>query len=237
MMLAIASLVAGLLSVLAPCVLPMIPILLARTAGGERQRSPWWVIGGLAVSITLFSIVLKSTTLLIDVEASVWAAISGAIIIAVGITMALPQLWERVSERWNLRAQHGLAEASRHRGRLGDILLGASLGPVFSACSPTYLLIVAVILPAQPIEGLLYLLIFVSGLVGGLALIARLGSSMITRLGWGLDPNGTFRRAVGIALIFFGLLILTGLDKIILAWLVTNGWFDWQVALESLLAQ
>lgn len=234
MILLLTSFLAGVLSILAPCILPMIPILLARSASsGHQQRSPWWVIGGLAGSIFVFSILLKSTTLLIDVDQAIWAFISGAIIIIVGVSMALPHVWEHVSERLNLSAQKGLGEAQSHRGVWGDVMLGVALGPVFSACSPTYLLIVATILPVDPLEGLVYLISFIAGLVLALVAVVVFGSRLVRKLGWGLNPDGWFRRGAGILLIAIGVMIITGLDKDILAWFVTNGWFDWQVSLEN----
>ncbi len=236
MILVIVSFIAGAFSVLAPCILPMIPVLLARGVNANR-RSAWWVIGGLVSSIFLFSILLKSTTLLIDIPQSAWSVISGVIVAIFGVTMAFPRLWERVSERLSLRAQQGMAAAGKERGRWGDVLLGASLGPVFSACSPTYLLIVAVILPQEPLAGVGYLLVFLAGLAMALGLVAALGSGLVRRLGWSMDPDGIFRRSVGVVLIVVGVMLATGFDKSILSWLVSQGWFDWQVELESRLAQ
>jgi hypothetical protein len=94
-------------------------------------------------------------------------------------------------------------------------------------------LIVAVILPAEPIVGLGYLLAYVAGLVAVLVLITIFGRKLIARLGWGINPRGTFRRVLGVVLIVIGLLILTGFDKSLLAWLVESGLFDWQINLES----
>ena len=116
------------------------------------------------------------------------------------------------------------------------MLFGASLGPIFSVCSPTYALIVAVILPSDPLPGVLYLLAYVAGLLGMLALVAAVGKRLVRALGWGLNPHGIFRRVLGLALIILGLLIVTGLDKQLSSWLVSQGWFDWQVQLENWLA-
>ena len=235
MILALAAVLAGLFSILAPCILPMLPVLLARGVDGKQRRA-LWVIAGLTGSIFVFSVLLKSTTLLIDVPSSVWASVSGSIIIVFALSMLLPTVWERVIERFNLRAQQGMAAAARTRGRWGDVLLGASLGPVFSACSPTYLLIVAVILPQSPLEGLVYLILFLIGLAAGLFAVAWLGSRLVKRLGWSMDPDGAFRRGIGLLLLIVGVFILTGLDKTLLSWLVSQGWYDWQVNLENWLA-
>ena len=135
------------------------------------------------------------------------------------------------------KANKTSGKALQKQGKLGDIVLGASLGPVFSACSPTYALIIASILPATPVRGVLYLLAFIAGLAGMLTLIALAGSRVVQKLGWGINPNGWFKRTLGIVFLLVGILLATGTDKQILGFIVENGWFDWQVALESRLGQ
>lgn len=240
MILFLTSFLAGILTVLAPCVVAILPALLARSTDGKRTHSPYWVIGGLAASVFAFSILLKSTTLLIDIPTSVWASISGAIIVMFGVVTLFPGLWDRVALalRLPLVAQQNLAQAQENKGgRAGDILIGASLGPVFSACSPTYALIVASILPVTPALGIAYLLSYIAGLSLVLGLIAVFGRAAIQKLGWGINPHSVFKKVLGIILVVLGVLIATGTDKDILALLVENGWFDWQINLESGLVQ
>ena len=64
MALFIASLLAGVFSVLAPCVLPLVPVMIAPSAQ-KQKRSVWWLLTGLGLSIIVFSILLKSTTALL----------------------------------------------------------------------------------------------------------------------------------------------------------------------------
>ncbi len=237
MALLLVSLLAGMLSVLAPCVIALLPILLARSSDGTRSRSPIFIIGGLSASIMIFSILLKASTLLIDIPTRYWQIISGVIILGFGITYLFPNIWESLAMKLKLqtKANQVSGKALQKKGKIGDILLGASLGPVFSACSPTYALIVASILPATPIQGFIYLLAFVAGLSLMLGLIAVLGSKMVQKLGWGINPNGLFKKILGVVFILVGILIATGTDKQILGYIVERGWFDWQVAIESAL--
>ncbi len=231
------SLIAGMLSVLAPCVVGMLPVLMARGANGKRVRSPLWVICGLAGSIFAFSILLKSTTLLIDVPDAVWKSVSGSIVIGFGVFMLWPSLWEAFTLKLGLatKSQQLMAKSSSKKGGLGDLLLGASLGPVFSACSPTYLLIVATILPAEPLHGIIYLITYLVGLAAVTWAIVLAGRRLLAKLKWGINPHSLFHRIMGVILIFIGIMLLTGLDKLLLAWLVEHGVFDWQVQLETFL--
>lgn len=235
MTLLIVALLAGVLTILAPCVISMIPILLARTSDGSKSHSATLVIVGLGVSIIVFSVLLKSTTLLLGVPSATWAIISGVIIILFGLVTLFPKLWDWVvlKTRLPIVAQQNMSKASTKKGVWGDLLLGASLGPVFSACSPTYALIVASILPVDPLLGLVYLIAFVIGLSLMLALLAVFGRALVKKLGWGINPNGVFRKILGIILLVIGVMIVTGLDKDLLTLLVESGWYDFQIDLES----
>lgn len=230
------ALLAGALSVLAPCVIGLLPVLIGRSVSpGARVHSAALVIAGLCVSIVAFSALLKSTTWLISVPPSVWQWIAGGILIGFGVVSLVPSLWDAVSSRFRLAAMgdRGIQRGMDRQSPLGDVLLGASLGPVFSACSPTYAVIVAVILPATPAEGFAYLAAYVVGLAATMSVVVIGGRRAVSALGWGIDPHGWFRRLLGVLFILLGVAIGTGLDKELLSWVVQNGWFDWQVSFED----
>lgn len=64
-------------------------------------------------------------------------------------------------------------------------------------------------------------------------LVVAMGKRLVKRLGWGLDPDSKFRKLLGAMLVTVGVMIALGLDKMLLTWLVANGWFDWQTAIEQ----
>ena len=102
-------------------------------------------------------------------------------------------------------------------------MVGAALGPVFSSCSPVYLLILSVALPANFAKGLLYVMAYAFGLCLVLLLVAKFGQVLIRKFSWLEDPNGLFKRLLGVFLIIVGLAILTGLDRTLQAWLIETG--------------
>jgi len=229
------SWLAGMLSVLAPCVISLLPALVARNATtGKRARSPVYVVLGLGLSVFVFSILLKSTTALLGIPQATWQFISGSIVMIFGIVTLFPGLWERTSQAMRLQqaSQKTTSAALQQSGAWGDALLGASLGPVFSACSPAYAVIVAVILPTDPARGLLYLGAFVAGLMATLYVVLVGGTALVQKLGWSVNPHGWFKRIMGIFFIIVGVSIILGFDKDFLGYLVQNGWFDWQMNLE-----
>lgn len=239
MALLLVSLLAGILSVLAPCIIAIIPLLVGYSAESKNIAKAARVVAGLAVSIFVFSLLLKASTLLIGVSSEVWQYVSGTIIILFGLSGLFPDIWEKLASALKLQqiSAKGQQKALSKGGMIGDFLLGASLGPIFSACSPTYALIIASILPVTPLRGILYLLVFIVGLSATILLIAVLGQKAVKRLGWSINPHGWFKRTLSIVFIIIGLLIITGFDKTLLSKAVESGWFDWQVNLETQLQQ
>ena len=244
--LVLVSFAAGVLTVAAPCVLPLLPVIIggsaSRQPGDEQaaQRSwyrPLLITGALAVSVIAFTLLLKATTALLGVPVWVWQLISGGILVLFGITMLLPEIWEWLSVRTGLQARGGnLLHRSAQRGGVGgDILLGAALGPAFSSCSPTYALIVATVLPVSFSTGLVYLTAYALGLSLVLLAIALAGTALVRKLGWLANPHGLFRRIIGGILVLVGIGVVLGWDKALQAFIIEQGWYDLIADLEHLL--
>jgi cytochrome c biogenesis protein CcdA len=227
MELLIVSFVAGVLTILAPCILPLLPVIIGGTATEQKDlRAPFIIAASLAASLIIFSLLLKASTALLGVPPTVWQAISGGIIIAFGVVMLFPSLWERVAARLNIASSGLLAKASKKRGVWRHILVGAALGPVFSSCSPTYALIVAAVLPVSFAQGFTYLTAYAVGLSAILLLIGLLGQQFVSKLGWASNPHGWFKRIIGVIFIVVGMAVLLGLDKQFQAFILQSGLYD-----------
>ena len=238
----VLSLAAGVLTVAAPCVLPLLPVIVggAIVRGGDERRARWRpyvVAASLAVSVVAFTLLLKATTALLGVPPQVWQAISGGIVVLLGIDLLFPSLWDRLSTTLGLQARSGamLDRSVSRQSTTGDILTGAALGPVFSSCSPTYALIVAAVLPVSFAEGVLYVGAYAVGLAGMLLLIALLGRGLLRRLGWLANPGGWFRRTIGAIFVLIGIAVIARFDKQLQTWILDAGLYDPIAGLEWLI--
>lgn len=219
---------AGILTVLAPCVFTLLPVILGGTLSKSNWKRPALIIGSLLASIFIFTLILKASTFLIDIPATVWTIISGGIILCYGLILIFPDLWERFKEIIPLNFSSGklLQGAKSKEGLARDIALGAALGPVFSSCSPTYTLIIATILPASFAIGISALFAYLAGLGAILMAISILGQSLIQKLKWAVDPNSKFKKGLGIILVIVGMVIIFGLDKKFETFILDQGYFN-----------
>jgi cytochrome c biogenesis protein CcdA len=231
----IVSFVAGVLTAAAPCILPFLPIVIGGSVAhggmpGERSslRHPLTIIASLSVSIVLSTLLLKATTLFLGVPTSVWAFVSGGIIVLFGLTMIVPSLWENSMTwtGWQAGANRLMARSQQNKGITRDVLLGMALGPVFNSCSPTYALIVAVILPVSFATGVIYLAAYVVGLALILLLISLAGRAVVEKLRWLSNPGGIFKKALGGMFIVVGCAIIFGVDRHVQTYVLEQGWYD-----------
>ena len=240
MHLLIVSYFAGVLTVAAPCILPLLPVIVGGSIAVDGTKKHWWrplvITGSLAASVVLFTLLLKATTSLLGVPQIVWNSISGVIVLLFGISLLFPHIWEWFALKSGLYGQSNRLmqkTGQTHSGLGKDVLMGASLGPVFSSCSPTYALIVAVVLPTSFYQGLGYLIAYALGLATILLLIAVAGQSLVRKLGWLSNPSGLFRRVVGILFVLVGFAVLTGLDRSFQSYALEQGWYDPIMKLEQ----
>lgn len=221
----IPSFLAGMLTVLAPCVLAILPVILGGTLGHKSPWRPLLITGSLGVSVLLFTLLLKATTALLGVPKEFWQIVSGAIVFLFGLTMVFPNAWSTLSFKLGLYKSEKLLEKSgKQEGWKGAVLLGASLGPVFTTCSPTYAVILAVVLPESFLIGFINLLAYTFGLVLLLLLIGYGGQAVTKKLRFAVNPNGWFKKGLGVLLVLTGLMIITGFDKTIEAWVLQQGY-------------
>ncbi len=215
----LGALLAGVLTTLAPCVLPLLPVIVGGSVVGvpgatgpsRDVRRALVITAGLVGSVLAFTLLLRASTVLLGVDPAVWRWVSGGLLVVLGLVMALPSLWDRVSVRLGLqaRAQQRLASASSVGGDTGALLTGAALGPVFLSCSPLYAYVVVTVVPARPAWGTLLL-------------VSLAGQRIVRRLGWLADPDGWVRRGLGLVFVAVGLMVLTGLDRDLQAWILEH---------------
>jgi cytochrome c biogenesis protein CcdA/thiol-disulfide isomerase/thioredoxin len=224
----LTSYLSGLLTVLAPCVLPLLPIIIGSSVSGNAKWKPVRITLALAFSIIAFTLLLKVSTAFIGIDPLVWKYISGGIVVFFGLITLFPTIWNKISLSLGLSSNSDklLEKAGEKQGWVGDIAIGAALGPVFASCSPTYGLILATVLPVNFAEGLLYLTIYSLGLATVLLAIAVLGRKLINKLKFAANPNGWFKKILGVIFILVGLAVITGFDKKVEAFVLDSGFFD-----------
>lgn len=231
MALLLGSFFAGMITVLAPCVLPLLPVIIGGSVTGEvvDKRRPLFVVLSLGVSLFLFTLLLKATTLLIAIPPFLITAISGGILALLGLALLFPFTYARILLALGIeqKAQSLLGKGIDNKNSLiGPMITGATLGPVFSSCSPVYAYILATILPESFAQAVVYITVYIIGLCVSLLVIGYGGQRFAAKIGFLGNPEGKFQKVIGVIFIIVGLLVVSGYDKKIQVWVSEHTVFN-----------
>jgi len=210
-------------TVLAPCVLPLLPIIIGGSVSGNTKdrRRPFLIAGSLAISLIVFTVLLKATTLLINIPPRAITYVSGGIIVLLGLATLFPQVYTTIIARLGIehRAQRFLGKGTSNKNQwVGPVITGAALGPVFSSCSPVYAYILATVLPAHFATAMTYIVSYVIGLSLVLLAVGYYGQRLTSRIKFASNPKGYFQRSLAIIFIVVGILIISGSGTKIQVW-------------------
>ncbi len=109
------SFFSGILTVLAPCVLPLLPVILGGSLAGKSKTRPYIIIASLIFSLLIFTILLKASTILIHVDPDVWEYIAGGLLVIFSLTLIFPNMWIKMMSITGIEkfSQHSLETASQ----------------------------------------------------------------------------------------------------------------------------
>lgn len=211
------SFLAGAASILSPCVLPILPILIASALSKHRLGTAALALG-LALSFTVVGIFISTLGASIGLGTETLRRVAATLMVLFGVVMLSQRLqlaFATISARIGSSGQHALASI-KGEGLPSQFAIGLLLGLVWSPCvGPT--LGAASTLAAQGRDlGQIALLMLVFGLGAGLPLLLLGGLSHATmmRIRGSLSSFGHAAKALmGGLFVILGTLILTGFDR------------------------
>ncbi len=217
------SLLAGTLSTLSPCVLPIVPIIMS-SAMQVARLGPIALLAGLALSYTLVGTGLALFGSSLGVDAGWVRNISAGLMILFGAMFLLPGLQQGLVKLLTpLTAGANAKLAGFNADSLwGQGMLGLMLGLVWSPCvGPT--LGAAVTLASQgdsALQALLTMLVFGLGAALPMGLLAYGSRAAMSGRRKAMGEAGLWgKRVMGVGLLVVGALVLSGTDHVLEAWL------------------
>src|SRR5215813_14731566 len=125
------ALVAGMLSVLSPCVLPLLPIVLG-AAASERKWGPVALAIGLSLSFVAVGMFVATVGFAVGLDAGVFRYVAAVLMVAIGLVLMLSRFQARLAVAGGPLANWADARLGGIRGGLsGQFCVGALLGAVW----------------------------------------------------------------------------------------------------------
>ena len=221
--------IAGVLSILAPCTLPVVPLVLGLGAGGGRRR-PLGIVVGLGVSFVAVTIVLASVFATLGLSTAGLRLVAVVALGTVGLTLAWPRFARRLEAVLTPLIRPGLLiatgrtqvlgsttpdsdEIDRGGGLRSGLAIGAAIGLVWAPCvGPIMAGTIAIAATRGPsLETAIVAMAYVGGAAIPLLAISRWGRAIANRRR-GFTSGDGVRRTFGVLTVVAALLVATGLD-------------------------
>ncbi|WP_410507956.1 cytochrome c biogenesis CcdA family protein [Methanosarcina hadiensis] len=201
---------AGILSILSPCILPLLPAVLASSAGKGKLR-PLTIVLGVTISFTLMGIVTSAF-------GAAFQAYTGQLKILAEIlilTMGLAMLFE--ISLFNAFARFPLLAGMNEGGPISGLLLGLSLGVLWIPCVGPILasILTMVALEGSTSNGALTLMIYSAGFAVPMLLLAYSAHLSTSKIKLISRYDAALKKIAGLVLILVGL------------WMVHQNHFWW----------
>jgi cytochrome c biogenesis protein CcdA/thiol-disulfide isomerase/thioredoxin len=209
----------GVLTILSPCILPIIPLVFART-GRSFAREIVPMLAGLAIAFTAAALIATATAHWLVVANVIGRDVALALFALVGITLLSARAAESVA-RPITRAGASLMGAASSNGAatpLRNVVVGMAIGLLWAPCAGPILgvLIAAAAVSAAAHASLLFLT-FALGAAVSLAIVISLGSRLIARIKRAGATDAVVRRVLGVATIVTVVAIFFGFDQYLFA--------------------
>ena len=211
--------VAGLVTILNPCVLPLVPIIIA-TAMGKSRWGPAALAGGLVLSFSTFGLLVIAFGFQVGLDEQLLRYTAGGLLMVAGAVLLVPRAQMALSAAAAPLTGAGQRMLGRTSGEgaIGQFVVGGLLGLVWAPCvGPT--LGIAIAAAAQG-ENLLsafgIFLVFGLGVATSILAFAYGSRRALGERGKALRALARYAKPIfGAALVVVGLMVLTGFDKVI----------------------
>ena len=234
MILLVGAFLAGMLTILSPCALPIVPLLVGASVAGRGRRIAWILIG-FGVTFIAITVVLASALAAVELSAAGARLIAAVILAVAGLSLVVPAL--RATSAVRLApvadAASRFARPSRPSEPLQGLVLGGLIGLVWAPCVGPIMaaVVVSSALVGPTVSGLGIASAYVVGAALTFGTVALLGQRVVSRV----TParRHALQRSAGLTMVLAAALIATGLDLTVQARIADALPAGWGTALTS----
>jgi cytochrome c biogenesis protein CcdA/thiol-disulfide isomerase/thioredoxin len=202
----------GIVTILSPCILAVLPVILSGATGGKSK--PLGIVSGFVLSFTFFTLFLTSLVNIVGISPNVLRILAIIVLIVFGISMLVPNLRAWTEKMFSKVAS--LAPASnKGSGFASGLIVGLSLGLLWTPCVGPILASVISLALTGTISGgaLLITLAYALGTALPMLAIMAGGRNLILKVTWLKKNSDKIQQAFGVLMIIVALLIVFNLDK------------------------
>lgn len=212
---------AGMLSILSPCVWPLVPAVMSSAATGGN-RGPWFLAAGLSLSFAVAGTILAFVLLNSGLDQEIIRTIAALMLLVMAAVLLLQPVGDWVTRQLTLiSARFGGLGQGEASSAAGQFSVGALLGLVWLPCiGPTLGAAVALASLGQSMPlAFTVMLAFGLGCAAVLLIAGLFSAKVLQRWRPGVLSNASRgKKLLGIVLAMLGIMVLSGVDKVLETW-------------------
>lgn len=209
------SFLAGLATILAPCIWPVLPIVLSSSIAGRGHKRPLGIALGVMISFAVFTLTVYTLVRLFNLDPNILRVVAVIIIAFLGLTMIFPPLYTKFEILVTRLGNAFGAKGKEGSDFLPGFITGLSLGIVWSPCAGPILATIATLAATGKVslDVVLVTIAYVIGVGVPLFLFAYGGQALITKLKGFSEFTGKIQQGFGILMILAAIAILTNYNQ------------------------
>ena len=217
----VLALLAGIVTVAAPCTLPMLPILLGASVGQTGKLRPAMIALGFVISFSAAALLLSAITDIFEFDPNALRTGAAVLLLGFGLLMVWPAPFEWLTARLNGVVGGATAHAASTGGNIGGFVLGTTLGLVWTPCAGPVLgsILTVVATSRDTASASALLVVYAIGAAVPMLAIAYGGQAVTTRVRSIARISPRLQQGFGVVVIAFAILSYFQYDTLIVAWL------------------
>lgn len=221
LLLIIFAFLAGIVTVLSPCILPVLPIVLSGSVTGGKKR-PFGIMTGFVLSFTFFTLFLSTIVQATGVSADLLRNFSIVIIGLFGIFLIFPQAQGLFEKLFQHLSRFTPTQAGDGFG--SGLAVGMSLGLLWTPCVGPILAAIISLALSGTVTGSAVLITLAYALGTALPMTAVIygGRNLLTRIPGLLEHTAHIQRGFGVIMILTAMAIFMNWDRQFQTWVLTQ---------------
>lgn len=216
------SFIAGIVTILSPCILPILPVILSGSISGGKKR-PFGVVTGFILSFTFFTLFLTSIVRLIGIPADSLRTVSIVIIFVFGLSLLLPNFQVYV-EKLFAKLSSFVPRSNNDGGFKSGVLVGVSIGLIWTPCVGPILASVISLALIGTVTGAAVFITLAYSLGTAIPMLAIVygGRKLLDKNLWLVKNTGKIQKVFGVVMILTAIGIFFNIDRKFQTYILTK---------------